>query len=187
MLPSVSLSICQSLFFVAVIVCICIAPVVPPGGSGETSSWSDCDAYNTVGLQWCCSSSLTLLAPPTGPPTTKPRYSASWAPPLPRPVAVRQRVGDPWGDGDHGGPFEDGQSPSCASPSHLSACGCCCCRIRGGQMVADLKACVLLQDPLLWHESLQRADSLFLRLSFLLNPKTLFFNFNMQQIVVTTF
>lgn len=27
--------------------------------------WPWC--FNTIGLQWCCSSSLTLLAPPTGP------------------------------------------------------------------------------------------------------------------------
>lgn len=32
---------------------------------GQFMIWLWC--YNTIGLQWCCSSSLTLLAPPTGP------------------------------------------------------------------------------------------------------------------------
>lgn len=35
------------------------------GFGGQFMIWLWC--YNTIGLQWCCSSSLTLLAPPAGP------------------------------------------------------------------------------------------------------------------------
>lgn len=40
-------------------------PFDPCRVRGQFIIWLWC--YNTIGLQWCCSSSLTLLAPPTGP------------------------------------------------------------------------------------------------------------------------
>ena len=86
-------------------------PLTPAGGSGgQFMIWLWC--YNTIGLQWCCSSSLTLLAPPTGPllPTLVLLLCLLGSAPPP-PVAVRQCMGDPWGDGDHGSPFQNGQSP----------------------------------------------------------------------------
>lgn len=42
-----------------------VRPLTPGGFGGQFMIWLWC--YNTIGLQWCCSSSLTLLAPPTGP------------------------------------------------------------------------------------------------------------------------
>lgn len=58
--------------YVTVSYCVCdfcplpFALWPPAGGSGgQFMIWLWC--YNTIGLQWCCSSSLTLLAPPTGP------------------------------------------------------------------------------------------------------------------------
>ncbi len=54
---------------VCVVLCcvyvLCICPLTPGGSGGQFMIWLWC--YNTIGLQWCCSSSLTLLAPPTGP------------------------------------------------------------------------------------------------------------------------
>lgn len=43
-----------------------VMPFDPWRVQGQFIIWLWC--YNTIGLQWCCSSSLTLLAPPTGPP-----------------------------------------------------------------------------------------------------------------------
>lgn len=103
--------------YVTVSYCVCdfcplpFALWPPAGGSGgQFMIWLWC--YNTIGLQWCCSSSLTLLAPPTGPllPTLLLLLCLLGSAP-PRPVAVRQCMGDPWGDGDHGSPFQNGQSP----------------------------------------------------------------------------
>lgn len=139
---------CQSLCCCQVFVFWCchrlhtyIVPVAPPGGSGGTSSRSDCDAYNTVGLQWCCSSSLTLLAPPTGPPTTKPRYSASWAPPPP-PCSRQATYGWPMRRWRPWRPLLRRSVPLPRLPFNPE-CVRCWCRTRGGQTVADLKACVL--------------------------------------------
>lgn len=103
----------------------------PLGGSGgQFMIWLWC--YNTIGLQWCCSSSLTLLAPPTGPllPTLLLLCLLGSAPPPP--VAVRQCMGDPWGDGDHGSPFQNGQSPCVLHrrPFSLSVSHMCVCERR---------------------------------------------------------
>lgn len=94
------------------VLCFCPlrVPLEPPGGfsGGQFMIWLWC--YNTIGLQWCCSSSLTLLAPPTG--TVLPTLLlllCLWGSALL--VAIRQCMGDPWGDGDHGSPFKNGQSP----------------------------------------------------------------------------
>ena len=101
----VSYCVCDFIFV------LCLSPSDPLGGSGgQFMIWLWC--YNTIGLQWCCSSSLTLLAPPTGPllPTLLLLLCLLGSAPPPPPVAVRQCMGDPWGDGDHGSPFQNGQS-----------------------------------------------------------------------------
>lgn len=112
---------CLVLSCMAAVICVictcsvlCFCPLCLPlwplvGLGGQFMIWLWC--YNTIGLQWCCSSSLTLLAPPTGPvlPTLLLLCLLGSAhPPL---VAIWQCVGDPWGDGDHGSPFQNGQSP----------------------------------------------------------------------------
>lgn len=60
--------LCHLYMFCVALCCVvvlCICPLTPGGCGGQFMIWLWC--YNTIGLQWCCSSSLTLLAPPTGP------------------------------------------------------------------------------------------------------------------------
>lgn len=98
-------------------------PFDPWRVQGQFIIWLWC--YNTIGLQWCCSSSLTLLAPPTGPLLPTLLLLCLLGSAL---VGVRQCMGDPWGDGDHGSPFQSGQS-SCVLYRHpfLSLSVMCVC------------------------------------------------------------
>lgn len=82
---------CSRLCYLNALLCFCSVhmwPLSPRGRfGGHFIIWLWC--YNTVGLQWCCSSSLTLLAPSYRTSTTNPycccccRCSVSWAPPPP--------------------------------------------------------------------------------------------------------
>lgn len=64
-----SVSLVYVLYAYVLCYTLCFCPLHMPFDPwrvwGQFIIWLWC--YNTIGLQWCCSSSLTLLAPPTGP------------------------------------------------------------------------------------------------------------------------
>lgn len=122
------------------------------GLGGQFMIWLWC--YNTIGLQWCCSSSLTLLAPPTGPvlPTLLLLCLLGSAPPCSHLAMCGwpMRRWRPWQ------PLPKRSVPLCTSPSPcFSPCqscvsGCDCEYLGSGWWLLERSCTIWPLSPALW-------------------------------------